>query len=236
MKKYSISAFFPVYNDAKTIPKLVAKIILILKLIAKDYEVILVEDGSPDNSAEVVDELTRKYKNVRAIHHRKNKGYGGALKSGIRNSTKKLIFYTDGDAQYDVREIKKLIPLIDNVDVVNGYKIGRSDALYRKFFGGLYNFGARTLFNLKLRDVDCDFRLFRKKVFKDIKLHSNTGVICVEMMKKIQQKGFKINEVPVHHYPRSSGTSAFFNFKRIFKVLTMFGKLWVKFILWREYD
>ena len=236
MKKYSISVFFPVYKDEKTIPKIVATIIPILKSVSKDYEVILVEDGSPDNSAKVVDELTRKYKNVRAIHHKKNKGYGGALKSGIYNSRKELIFYTDGDAQYDVKEIKKLIPLIDNIDVVNGYKIERSDALYRKFFGDLYNFGARILFNLKLRDVDCDFRLFRKKVFKDITLRSNTGVICVEMMKKIQQKKFKIKEIPVHHYPRLIGNSSFFNFKRIFTVLTKFGKLWIKFIIWREYD
>jgi len=236
MNKYSISVFFPVYNDEKTIPRIVTTIIPILESITKDYEIILVEDNSPDNSAEVVDTLAKEHKNLRVIHHKKNKGYGGALKSGIRNSTKDLIFYTDGDAQYDVREIAKLIRLIDHVDVVNGYKIKRSDALYRKFFGGIYNIGARILFNIKLKDIDCDFRLFRRKIFKNIKLYSDTGVICVEMMKKIRQKGFRIKEIPVHHYPRPSGTSSFFNFKRIFGVLTKFGKLWIKLILWREYD
>jgi len=236
MREYSISVFFPVYNDEKTIPKLVAEIIPILNSISKDYEVILVEDGSPDNSAEVVDQLTKKYENVRVIHHEKNKGYGGALRSGICNSTKELIFYTDGDGQYDVKEIQRLLPLIEKADVVNGYKIKRSDALYRIFFGGLYNLGTRILFNIRLKDIDCDFRLFRKYVFKDIKLRSDTGVICVEMMKKIQEKRFRIKEVPVHHYPRLSGTSAFFNFKRIFAVLTMFGILWVKLILWKDYE
>ena len=236
VKKFSISVFFPVYNDEETIPELVANVTPILKSLTNDYEVILVEDGSPDNSAKVVDKLSKKYENVRTIHHEKNKGYGGALKTGIYNSTKDLIFYTDGDGQYDVREITKLIPLIDDADVVNGYKIKRSDAFHRKVLGGLYNRGARILFNIKLKDIDCDFRLFRRKVFKDIILHSNSGVICVELVKKIEQKGFKIKEIPVHHYSRGHGTSTFFNSKRIIRSLFMFGKLWVKFMIRRDYD
>jgi glycosyltransferase involved in cell wall biosynthesis len=236
MEKYNISVFFPVYKDEVTIPKLVTTIIPILKSITKDYEIILVEDGCPGSSAKVVDELAKKYKNVRAIHHKNNIGYGGALKSGIYNSTKELIFYTDGDAQYDVKEIKKLLPLIDDTDVVIGYKIKRSDSLYRLILGYMYQYGARFLFNIKIRDVDCDFRLFRKKIFKDIKLHSNNGAICIEMMKKIQQRGFKIKQVPVHHYPRLDGTSSFFSFRKVADTLTTFVKLWIKFMIWQEYE
>jgi len=233
---FSISVFFPVYNDEKTIPQLVSKIIPILKSATDDFEVNLINDGSSDNSAKVIDELARKYDNVRTIHHEKNMGYGYVLRTGFYNAKKDLVFYTDGDGQYDVSELTKLLPLIKNVDIVNGYKIKRSDALYRIIAGDLYNWGAQILFHLKIRDVDCDYRLFRRHVFNKIKLESNSGVICLEMIKKLQHAGFKFKEVPVHHYPRVFGTSEFFNFKRIFKVLTSFGKLWIKFMIWQEYE
>ncbi len=233
---YSISVFFPIYNDAKTAPHLVSKITQILKSLTKDFEIILVNDGSTDNSGKIVDELAKKYKNVRAIHHKNNVGYGGALRTGFRNAKKELVFYTDGDAQYDVSEITKLLPLIESADVVNGYKIKRSDAPHRIITGELYRIGARILFNLKIRDVDCDFRLFKRHVFDKIKLESNSGILCVEMIKRIQNAGFEFKQVPVHHYPRVFGTSEFFNFKRIYRVLTSFGKLWVKFMIWSEYE
>ncbi|MBC7260865.1 MAG: glycosyltransferase family 2 protein, partial [Chloroflexi bacterium] len=178
------------------------------------------------------EELARVYDNVRVIHHERNRGYGGALRTGFANATKELIFYTDGDAQYDARELKLLYPaLVEGVDMVNGYKISRSDPWYRMMIGRIYHWIAKLSFGLKLRDVDCDFRLMRREIFDKVQLESNSGVICVEMMKKIQDAGFVIAEVPVHHYHRVYGRSQFFNFRRTFRVGIDLLRLWVKLVL-----
>jgi len=228
MKNFSISVFFPVYNDEKTIPKLISTIVPILKRVSNDYEIILVNDCSTDNSGKVIERLAKKYKKIKVIHHKQNKGYGGALKTGFSNAKKEWVFYTDGDGQYDVRELKKIIPLMDHADVVNGYKIKRSDSYSRKFFGALYKYLVNFLFGLRMKDVDCDFRLMKRKVFNGIKLESNSGFMVAEMMSKIQKNGFKIKEVPVHHYSRLEGRSQFF---KISRVINVFSEL---FIQWRK--
>src|SRR3990172_10056986 len=172
-----------------------------LKDLTDDYEVIVVNDGSTDYTAEVLNELKQEHERVRIIHHERNRGYGGALITGFQNCTKELIFYTDGDAQYDVRELALLRnALTDNVDWINGYKISRSDPLHRKILGRIYHWIAKLFFGLRLRDVDCDFRLMRRIIFDKVRLESQSGVICVEMMKKFQDAGFSVVEVPVHHY------------------------------------
>ena len=146
-----------------------------------------------------------------------------------------MIFYTDGDAQYDVAELSSLLKVMSqDVDMVNGYKIWRSDPFYRKIIGNIYNMVVKFAFNIKLKDVDCDFRIIKRHVFEKVKLISNTGIICVEMMKKIQDSGFKIKQVPVHHYFRIYGKSQFFNFKRIFTVMLGLVILWWKFMVEHE--
>jgi glycosyltransferase involved in cell wall biosynthesis len=228
----SISVFFPAYNDGGTIPSMVISALLTLRQLTDDYEVIVVNDGSTDYTAEVLDELARMYEHVRVIHHKQNKGYGGALCTGFASATKDLVFYTDGDAQYDARELKLLYPaLVEGVDMVNGYKISRSDPWYRAVIGRIYHWMAKVAFGLKLRDVDCDFRLMRRAIFDRVHLESNSGVICVEMMKKIQDAGFIITEVPVHHYHRVYGRSQFFNFGRTFRVGRDLLRLWFKLVL-----
>jgi len=228
----SITAFFPAYNDGGTIASMVISALLTLRELTDDYEVIVVNDGSVDYTPEILEELARVYDNVRVIHHERNKGYGGALRTGFANATKDLIFYTDGDAQYDARELKLLYPaLVEGVDMVNGYKISRSDPWYRIVIGRMYHWIAKLSFGLRLRDVDCDFRLMRREIFDKVQLESNSGVICVEMMKKIQDAGFVIAEVPVHHYHRVYGRSQFFNFRRTFRVGIDLLRLWVKLVL-----
>jgi len=228
----SISVFFPAYNDGGTIASMVLSALLTLRELTDDYEVIVVNDGSADYTPEILNELARVYDRVRIIHHEKNRGYGGALRSGFANATKELVFYTDGDAQYDARELKLLYPaLVEGVDMVNGYKISRSDPWYRTVIGRTYHWVAKVAFGLRLRDVDCDFRLMRRAIFDKVHLESNSGVICVEMMKKIQDAGFKIAEVPVHHYHRAYGRSQFFNFSRTFRVGLDLMRLWVKLVL-----
>ncbi len=227
----SISAFFPAYNDEGTIGQMVDYMVRTLGAITDDFEVIVVNDGSRDNTAQVLAERQRRYPQLRVITHEKNKGYGGALKSGFYNAMKELIFYTDGDGQYDPTEMLCLLPHIEQCDIVQGYKLGRADGLHRLVAGRLYGSLARFLFRLKIRDVDCDFRLMRREIFDRVKLESDFGFICTEMMKKMQDAGYQFHEVGVHHYPRVCGQSQFFTLRRIAETLrTMFVfrvQLWV---------
>jgi glycosyltransferase involved in cell wall biosynthesis len=222
-----ISVFFPAYNDGGTIASMVLSAILVVQSLTDDYEVIVVNDGSSDYTKDILDELASRYEAVRVIHHEKNRGYGGALRTGFASASKGFVFYTDGDAQYDVRDLPALWgQMRDGVDMVQGYKISRSDPLHRVLIGRIYHWMAKLAFGLRLRDVDCDFRLLRRSIFDRVRLESDSGVICVEMMKKIQDGGFEITEVPVHHYHRAYGRSQFFNFRRIFRVGLDLLKLW----------
>lgn len=230
-----ISVFFPAYNDAKSIGKLVTDALEILPELTDDFEVIVINDGSRDETAEVLRELETKHQNLRIIQHETNQGYGGALQSGFRAAAKDLIFYTDGDAQYDVRELPKLLALLDEkTDVVNGYKIERGDKLKRKVAGGFYNRLARILFSLPIRDVDCDFRLIRREVLGKINLSSTSGSICVELVYKLKRVGASFQEIGVNHYERPFGQSQFFTFARVTKTLIDFFSLWFRFIVLRR--
>jgi glycosyltransferase involved in cell wall biosynthesis len=229
-KPQSLSVFFPAYNDSGTIASMVIGAVQAASGVTPDYEVIVVNDGSTDATAQIADELARTYPRVRVIHHPKNRGYGGALQTGFRSACKELVFYTDGDAQYDPAELSLLwAAMTPDADVVNGYKISRSDPLHRVVIGRLYHHIVRLLFGLAVRDVDCDFRLMRRTIFQRIDLEKTSGVICLEMMKKIQDAGFRI--VPVHHYHRAFGKSQFFNFRRIAKTGVDVMRLWFALVI-----
>ena len=232
----SLSVFFPAYNDAGTIASLALIAHMTARELTSDYEVIVVDDGSPDHTGELLDEMARHFTWLRVVHHAKNRGYGGALRTGFASAAKDLIFYTDGDAQYDPREMVMLYQaLAPEVDCVNGYKIGRSDPLHRILIGRVYHAFVRTVFGLRLRDVDCDFRLMRRAVFDKVVLTRSSGVICVELMKKMQDHGFRIAEVPVHHFHRSYGRSQFFNVSRVARTLMDLARLWVELVLRKEH-
>ena len=236
MKPKSITAFFPAYNDGGTIASMVTVALKTLAMVTDDYEVIVVNDGSGDYTAEVLDELTRLYPQLSVVHHRQNRGYGGALRSGFAHARKEWIFYTDGDAQYDPHELLALVgALRDDVDVVNGYKIVRNDPLHRIIIGRLYHYFVKFTFGFRLRDVDCDFRLIRRSAFDRVSLESDTGTICVEMVKKFQDAGLRFAEVPVHHYHRAYGKSQFFNFPRLFRTAIQLTQLWWKLVVRREH-
>jgi glycosyltransferase involved in cell wall biosynthesis len=223
----SLSIFFPCYNDAGTIGSLVASADAVAREFADDYEIIVVDDASTDSSREVLRELQASYPRLRLVLHDRNRGYGGALRSGFTNASKDLVFYTDGDGQYDVFELRRFLPIMqDGVDVVNGYKIARSDPLHRVIIGVVYLRLMRLLFNFKARDVDCDFRLLRRSVFDTITLEHDSGVICLELVKKLELAGYRFAEYPVHHYHRSYGRSQFFRFGRLARVAINIGRLW----------
>jgi glycosyltransferase involved in cell wall biosynthesis len=235
-RKPGLSVFFPAYNDSGTIASLVIAALRTARKLTPDFEVIVVNDGSADATAEIVDELVRTYPEVRVVHHERNRGYGGALRSGFAAATRDLVFYTDGDAQYDPSEMAVLWHAFgDGVDLVNGYKISRSDPLHRIVIGRIYHHTVKILFGLRVRDVDCDFRLMRRSIFDTVTLEKNSGVICLEMMKKIQDAGFRIAEVPVHHYHRAHGRSQFFNLRRLIKTAADVMKLWFVLVVRRDH-
>ncbi len=231
-----LSIFFPAYNDSGTIASLVMTALRTARKLTPDHEVIVVNDGSADGTAEILNELAGIYSQVRVVHHERNRGYGGALRTGFATATRELVFYTDGDAQYDPAEMEALWQRFDeNVDLVNGYKISRSDPLHRIVIGRIYHYTVKALFGLTVRDVDCDFRMMRRSIFETVHLEKNSGVICLEMMKKITDAGFRIAEVPVHHYHRAYGKSQFFNFRRLFRTAIDVMKLWYALVIKGEH-
>lgn len=231
-KKHTISVFFPCYNDKKSIVKLVEDAFEVLRKIARDYEVIVVDDGSRDGSRRVLQNLTQKHKKLRVIFHENNQGYGGALKSGFKEASKELVFYTDGDGQYDIKELPTLLGIMsDDTNFVNGIKMTRHDPTHRVFIGNLYSFAARWLFWLPVYDVDCDFRLIRRSLLQNLDLKSASGSICVELVKKAQRKGARFRQVSIHHFERRFGQSQFFRPERLLKTLWELTGLWLRLMV-----
>lgn len=212
----SVSVFFPCYNDEGTIGGLVRTADKILRRRDGKYEIIVIDDGSTDGSRQLLKKLVKKFPKLKLVFHKGNKGYGGALKSGFDKARYELVFYTDGDGQYDVSEMKLMFSLLTNdVDVVNGIKMFRNDPWYRVIVGNIYNFFVRNIFGIDIFDTDCDFRLIRKSVLKKVGLKCKSGAICVELVKKLQDAGARFRQVSVHHYARKYGQSQFFNWRRI---------------------
>ena len=231
----SISAFFPCYNDERTIAGLVRDTDVQLRCATDDYEIIVVNDGSRDGSARVLADLAQEMPRLRVITHEKNRGYGGALRSGFAAATKDLVFYTDGDGQYDVKEIPIMLALlVDDTDFVNGMKMSRSDPAYRVFVGNLHKFITRWAFWLPIDDVDCDYRLIRRTVLEHVELQSNSGSICVELVKRAQRAGAQFRQVSVRHYPRQFGSSQFFRPGRILKTYADLAGMWLGLMILRR--
>ena len=235
---YGLTVFFPAYNDAPSLPGLIERTFEVLREHAADYEVVVVNDGSRDDTAKVLEALRVKHQpSLRVVTHEVNRGYGGALRSGFAAATRDFIFYTDGDGQYDVSELPKLMTLVeDEVGLVNGFKMERNDPWHRIWIGKTYNRFARFLFGVKLSDIDCDFRLIRRKVMDDIELVSTSGTICVELVRKIEMSPYAVREIGVHHYPRLHGRSQFFRVQSLFSTLYQLLRLYVTVALlghWR---
>lgn len=231
--KESLSVFFPAYNDAPSLPGLIDRTFEVLGNYGGDYEVIVVNDGSWDNTAEVLDQLRLKYApRLRVITHPENRGYGAALRSGFAAATKDLVFYTDGDGQYDVRELPKLLEKMEpDVGLVNGYKLERNDPWHRIWIGKVYNAFARFIFRVRIRDIDCDFRLIRRPLLEQIHLSSTSGTVCVELVRKIELTGCRVVEVGVHHYPRLYGRSQFFRVRSLATTFAQLIRLWIRLTL-----
>jgi glycosyltransferase involved in cell wall biosynthesis len=209
--------FFPAYNDAYSLPGLVESAFEVLEDHVRDYEIIVVNDGSADGTGELLEDMQGIYgPRLRVVTHTVNKGYGGALRSGFAAATKEFVFYTDGDGQYDVRELPVLLRKVTaDVDLVNGYKTVRQDPRHRIWIGEAYNWFARRLFRVKLRDIDCDFRLIRRERLRQYQFLSTSGTVCVELVKLLESAPGRVEEAPVSHLPRLYGRSQFFRIRSL---------------------
>jgi glycosyltransferase involved in cell wall biosynthesis len=202
----SISVFFPCYNEQDNIGRVVKRAIEVLEGLAKDYEVIIVNDGSKDGTGAVADALAGMNSRVRVVHHPHNQGYGAALQSGIQAASKGLVFFTDGDGQFDIGEIKLLLPMIEQNDIVCGYRLNRKDPFVRKLNGWLWTKLVNLLFGMHIRDIDCAFKLFRREVFDGMRMSSGGALISAEILARATRRGCRIAQVGVHHYPRTAGS------------------------------
>ena len=231
----SLSAFFPCYNDAPTIADLVRRVDATLAGLGIAHEVIVVNDGSTDDSLAVLRGLAEELPVLRIVDHGVNRGYGAALRSGFDAARGEWVFYTDGDGQYDPTEVEQLIVRVsDDVDVVQGWKLGRNDHWIRAIVGRAYHHTVRLAFRLPVRDTDCDFRLIRASALERVTLRHSSGVICVEMLRKLDQSGARFSEVGVHHYARPHGRSQFFRFSRVARSLLDVAMLWVNLVVLRR--
>ena len=198
-----------------------------LKELGHEFEIIVTDDGSADYTGKILDDLAQIVPELQVIHHPQNKGYGHALRSGFDASTKDLVFYTDGDAQYDPGLLGELLAALeDDIDIVNGYKISRNDPWHRIIIGRIYHHLMRLLFGYAIRDVDCDYRLIRRRCFDAVTLESPDGTLPLEMVKKWSDHGFRFVEIPVPHFHRVYGQSQFFNLPRLIAVVFEILRLW----------
>jgi glycosyltransferase involved in cell wall biosynthesis len=232
----SLSVFFPAYNDAPSLPGLIQKTMEVLERRVADYEVIVVNDGSYDQTGAVLEDLRRRYEpRLRVVTHAQNQGYGAALRSGFAAATGEFVFYTDGDGQYDVGELPALLELAGpRTGLVNGYKLERHDPAHRIWIGNVYNFCARLLFRIRIRDIDCDYRLIRRALLESVRLTSTSGTICVELVRKLELSGCEVVEVGVHHYPRLYGRSQFFRIRSLANTFGQLIRLWWKLVVLRR--
>jgi len=205
----TISAVLPAYNEEENIETAVRRVSEVLgSLDLRDWEVIVVDDGSVDRTGEIADQLAAADpSHLRVFHHRPNRGYAEALKTGFTNSRHQLIFYTDSDNQFDVREITSLLPLIEQADIVNGFRIYRFDPLTRLVLSWGFNLLVRIMFRIQVRDIDCAFKLFRREVFEKVTIESKKFFVDAEVLAKARYYGFRMVEVGVRHYPRPAGRS-----------------------------
>ena len=204
-KPVSISVFSPCYNEQDNIARTAKRAIDVLQKLGADYEVIIVDDGSSDATAKIADEIAGQNNRVKVVHHSTNLGYGAALQSGFKAATKELVFYTDGDGQFDINELPPLLPLIKQYDIVSCYRLNRQDNLIRKLNGWAWTKLVCFLFNMKVRDIDCAFKLYKREIFDNIRMSSRGALISAEILARAVRKGYTITQRPVHHYPRTAG-------------------------------
>lgn len=221
-----LSVFFPAYNEEGNIEALTLATLSVLQQIADDYEVIIVNDGSRDRTGPIAETLAQQYVHVRVVHHSKNRGYGAALQSGFRHATKDLVFYTDGDRQFNIADIRTFLPYITQYDIVTGYRIRRQDRLHRRLLALLYRLFIWMLFGLHLKDVNCAFKLYKRQCIADMPLQSDGAFINAELFVRALRQGCRVKQIGVRHYPRMAGKQTGGKLRVIMKTFREAYALW----------
>ena len=221
----SLSIFFPCYNEEGNVERVARAALSAAPKFADAFEIILVNDGSKDRTGEIADRLAAEIPQVRAVHNIPNRGYGGAVARGLQESRMDWIFFTDGDGQFDIGEMPKLIELLDAGDFAVGYRIKRADPFMRKVNAKMWGTLVRMLFGLKVRDIDCAFKLLPKSLIDKIELHSNGALISTELLARAKNRGLRIVETGVNHYPRTAGQQTGANLRVILKAFYELFKL-----------
>ena len=229
-----LTFFFPAYNEEENLAETVRRALdEIGPLVGGSIEVLAVDDGSTDRTPELADELAAADPRVR-VHHQENRGYGGALRAGFANARGELICFSDGDLQFDLREMSRLLDRLANerrpVDVVIGYRIKRRDPPHRIFIAKTYNAVVSVAFGLRVRDIDCAMKLFRREVFEGLRLDADSPFLSAELLIKLRARGERIAQLGVTHYPRAAGTNTGASFRKILRTFRDIGKL--RWALW----
>ena len=225
LKPLALSITFPCYNEEANIERVTRAAVEVARRVAADWEVVIVNDGSRDRTGEIADRLAAEIPGVRAVHNRPNQGYGGALARGFKESRKNWIFYTDGDGQFDFNEIPDILPLLETHDVVSCYRLDRKDPPIRKLNAWAWTTLVNLVFGLRLRDIDCAFKIYPKTFIDQVELWSRGALIDTEMLAKARNLGYSIVQTGVHHYPRTAGSQTGANLKVILRAFKELFKL-----------
>lgn len=205
MSDRSISIVLPAYNEAESLPAVVERTLEVMPELSEAFEVIVVDDGSVDETREVALELMREHDEVRLAVHPVNRGYGAALRTGFELAGSDLIFYTDADNQFDPADLKHFLPLIEAYDVIVGFRVYRYDTVLRSLLSWVYNRLVNLIFRVRVRDVDCSFKLFRAEVLEKITIECDDFFVDTELVAKSRRWNFRLLEKGVRHYPRMAG-------------------------------
>lgn len=223
-----LSVIFPAFNEEANIRRTVETIRGVLPKIATRWEIIVVNDGSTDATALICEELKARYPEVKVIHHERNRGYGAALKSGIMSAKRDLIFFSDSDGQFDLRELQQLICWSEDYDIVAGYRAKRQDPFYRRINALGWNVLVRLVLGIKIRDIDCAFKLFRRAVFDQVQIKCVGAMVNTEILAQAIRLGMRIHQVKVSHFPRRYGKQSGANVHVVIKAFRELGRLWWK--------
>lgn len=221
-----LSLVLPAYNEEANLPAVVSEALSVLPTYFNDFEVIVVNDGSRDRTAEVARELGAQDARVKLVDLRQNQGYGGALRSGFAASTGDLVMFMDADRQFAISDISRLVPFIHSHDIVAGFRMERSDRLHRRVFAETFNVSIRILFGVHMRDIDCAFKIFDGAMLRSINLTSSGALINTEIMAKARRQGARVQQVGVQHFPRTAGASTGGNPRVILKAMRDTPRLW----------
>jgi glycosyltransferase involved in cell wall biosynthesis len=201
----SLSVFFPCYNEAENIDRVARSAVAVLSQMVRRWEIIIVNDGSRDSTAQVAEALAAWDKRISVVHHQANQGYGMALRSGFAAAKMEYVFYTDGDGQFDMRELDRLLAILGQADIISGYRRSRSDGLTRRINAACWGMLVQRMLHFRCRDVDSAFKLYKREIFDRIRLKSTGALIDAEVLARASRLGYTIKTVPVSHLPRLSG-------------------------------